>query len=1057
MKTALVKGQVLDSGFEILDIVDLAELEAVGIWARHQKSKAEVFHVLNDDKENLFGFGFSTATKDSTGVAHILEHSVLCGSQNYPLKDAFLIMEQGSLQTYLNAWTFPDKTVYPSSSVNEHDYFNLMGVYGDAVFRPLLSEWTFMQEGHRLALPSAASSGKTKKPEDSKHAEGPHITGVVYNEMKGAYSSLDTYAGLWSVKAVLPDTPYAFESGGDPECIPDLTWEDLREFHRQRYSPANCRIFLAGNIPTEKQLSYLNEKFFSSLEAGQAADPVALAERWDAPRSFQVPCPAGGDSKSTVFLSWLCTGAENTDEVIALGALTEALLGHDGSPLTRTLIESGLGEDLSPASGLESEIRELLFVAGLRGVEKGNAAKVEELIFSELRRLVKEGIPREEIDAALLSMEFAHREIRRSNGPFSLVWLRRSFTGWIHGARPWDKLLFVPGLNKIKERIAADQAAKRPPSGRYFESLIQKYFLDNPHRALVTIEPEADYLEKQEKQLAEKLAKKAAALSETEKHTIQEKAEALDTYQSERDGPAALAAIPHLSRKDLSAEIERIPRSLHDAGGVPLVAHELFTNGITYADLAFPVDILPPADYPWLPFFTRAAVSVGLPGMDYGEVSGLLARTAGGFHGMLRSSSMAPGAGSSIPTPSGIFDLGGRDWLIYRLKALDEKTGPALDLALRLITEADFSDQRRIRDLVLEMKNQADSSLAPAGHSYASTRSARYFSRSSTVDEIWNGLGQIGFAHYLADLDSAEIIRRLGAIRDTLAGKGGLIANFTGSAEALASYRSLASSPFRRFGPPRPRNPASVEAASFYPFLDAAALGRLSASDSAAAPDAVLSSVPTAEVFASPSLQIGFAAMTLSSAPFNAPEQAAELVLAHQLSTGALWEDIRMKGGAYGAFAHTDSLEGIFALSTYRDPKPSRSLESFSSILDSLAKQGSDAGGIDGGKELWYRNEDLLEKAIIGSYSRETRPRTSAEKGSVDFSRFLYGIEDLVRQRKLEKLIQVSGDEIAAVLRRLASQKASSPGVSSPVIVAGTAAAEKAAKALGVTPQMLPA
>ncbi|GHV13009.1 peptidase M16 [Spirochaetia bacterium] len=1050
-KTTLVKGQILDSGFEILDIVDLVEMEAVGIWVRHRKSRVEVFHVLNDDKENLFGFGFATATEDSTGVAHILEHSVLCGSKNYPLKDAFLVMEQGSLQTYLNAWTFPDKTVYPSSSVNEHDYFNLMGVYGDAVFRPLLSEWTFMQEGHRLALPAAKPKKSNNKAADSNVADGIHVTGVVYNEMKGAYSSLDSYAGLWSVKAVLPDTPYAYESGGDPECIPGLSWEDLREFHRQRYSPANCRIFLAGNIPTEKQLSYLNEKFFSSLEPGQAASPVALAERWDAPRSFNVPCPAGGDTKPSVFISWLCAGAEHTDEEIALAALTETLLGHDGSPLTRTLIESGLGEDLSPASGLESEIRELLFVVGLRGVEKGNAAKVEALIFNELRRLVKEGIPQEEIEAALLSMEFAHREIRRSNGPFSLVWLRRSLTGWIHGAKPWDRLLLVPSLNKIKDRVAAEKAAKLPPAGRYFESLIQKYFLDNPHRALVTIEPEADFIEKQEKRLAEKLAKKVAALSEAERQTIQEKNEALDQYQSLRDSPEVLATIPHLSRKDLSAEIEKIPRALHDAGGVPLVSHELFTNGITYADLAFPVDIPPPADYIWLPFFSRAVVSVGLPGMDYGGVSSLLARTIGGFHGALRSSSAAPGASHSIPTPAGIFDLGGRDWLIYRLKALDEKIKPGLDLALRLITEADFSDQRRIRDLVLEMKNQVDSSLAPAGHNYASTRSARYFSRSSTVDEIWNGLGQIDFAHYLADLDTAEIVRRLTAIRDTLAGKSGLIANFTGSAEALNAYHTITSTAFCRFGAPRPRNPASVEAASFYPLLNGVS--------PAPQEPASTGEAPGAEVFTSPSLQIGFAAMTLNSAPFNAPEQAAESVLAHQLSTGALWEDIRMKGGAYGAFAHTDSLEGVFGLSTYRDPNPARSLESFSSIMKGLADQKSS-------KAPWYRDEDLLEKAIIGSYSRETRPRTSAEKGAVDFSRFLYGIEDMVRQRRLEKLIRVSGDEIAAVLRRLASQGGpspgvsslggTSPGVSSPVIVAGTAVAEKAAKALGVTPKVLP-
>ena len=214
-----------DSGFELLEEVDLPELNAKGIWARHIKSGAQVFHVLNDDAENLFGFAFATAPEDSAGAAHILEHSALCGSENYPLKDAFLVLAQGSLQTFLNAWTFPDKTVYPASSTNEQDYFNLMAVYGDAVFRPLLSEWTFMQEGHRLDF---ASPGENQ-PSPGKL----RITGVVYNEMRGAYSSMDEYAGRWSVRAALPDTPYAFDSGGDPERIPDLTREGLREFHRR--------------------------------------------------------------------------------------------------------------------------------------------------------------------------------------------------------------------------------------------------------------------------------------------------------------------------------------------------------------------------------------------------------------------------------------------------------------------------------------------------------------------------------------------------------------------------------------------------------------------------------------------------------------------------------------------------------------------------------------------------------------------------------------------------------------------------------------------------------
>jgi Zn-dependent M16 (insulinase) family peptidase len=1032
MKTALRKGQITDSGFEILDMVDLAELEAgdgrpsQGIWARHQKSGAQVFHVLNDDPENLFAFAFATAPEDDTGAAHILEHSVLCGSRSYPLKDAFLVLAQGSLQTFLNAWTFPDKTVYPASSVNERDYFNLMSVYGDAVFRPLLSEWTFMQEGHRLFFSSPEEKNKFEfshgensglSGDAPEHGgENLSITGVVYNEMKGAYSSMDTYSGLWSVKAVLPGTPYAFESGGDPEHIPELSWEGLKEFHRKRYSPANCRIFLAGNIPTETQLAFLETRFFSSPEPGTAVSPIPKAERWNTPRNFRIPCPAGGDQKSTVFLAWLCGDAADTAETIALGALAETLLGHDGSPLTRTLIESGLGEDLAPVSGLESEIRETLFAVGLRGVDtagkgpdEGAARQARDLMLGELEKLVRRGIPKEEIEAALLSMEFSNREIKRSGGPFSLVWMRRALRGWLHGAAPWESLLFVAPFTELKKRLAAEP--------RYFESLIQKYFLDNPHRALVLVDPEDGYLERREAGLARRLGEKAAALREEDRRAIGEKNAALERFQTEGDSPEALARIPHLSRRDLSPEIERIPRTLEAAGGAPVLTHELYTNGITYADLAFTLDIFPPEDYPWMPFFSRAVVSVGLPGMDYAEVSSLLARTAGGFHAIQQSGSAAPGAARTIPTPAGIFDLAGRDWICYRLKALDEKFEAALDLGRRLILEADFSDQRRIRDLVLEMKNEADASLAPLGHHYASGRSSRRFSRARMVDEVWNGLGQITFVHRLVDMDTAEIRGKLCSIRDTLAAAG-FVVNLTGSAPALKNALRLIRT--GSFGPPRPRNPRSAAAEHFASLLD----GSPGASPS-----------ETAEVYASPSLQIGFAALTFGAAPHDSPGQMPEVVLSHLLSTGALWEDIRMKGGAYGAFAHPDNLEGYYSFSTYRDPNPLRSLDSFEAIIKGKAEF----------------SDDEVEKAVIGCYGRETRPRTPAEKGLVDFSRFLYGIEDVYRSRKLDRLINVRGDQISAALARLAAQTASVP-----VIVAGTAMAEKAAAKLGTEVRALP-
>jgi Zn-dependent M16 (insulinase) family peptidase len=1000
----LEKGQILDSGFVIADIVDLEELQAKGIWAKHRKSGAEVFHVLNDDSENLFAFAFATSPEDDTGTAHVLEHSVLCGSERYPLKDAFLVLAQGSLQTFLNAWTFPDKTVYPASSVNEHDYFNLMAVYGDAVFRPLLSEWTFMQEGHHLEFAH------------NETGSGLSVSGVVYNEMKGAYSSLEAYAGLWSVKAIMPGTPYAFESGGDPGHIPELSWEGLKEFHRRRYSPANCRIFLAGNIPTEKQLAFLNEQFFSHIPGGAASPPIAKTERWRTPKNFRVPCPSGSERKATVFLSWLCSDVTDTGENIALAALTEILLGHDGSPLTRALIESGLGEDLTPVSGLEGEIRETLFVAGLRGVDCLNGdieaagRAVEDLILGELRRLADEGIPPGEIEAALLSMEFAQREIRRSGGPFSLVWMRRSLRGWLHGNKPWESLLFAPAMENIKRRLAG---------GLYFESLIRKYFLDNPHRALVILEPQEGFLEDREAKFAESLARTEKSLGENERRLIAEKSAALEKIQSQADSPEALASIPHLSRNDLSPEIETVPRRLEDIRGIPALRHELYTNGITYTDLAFPLDLLPETDYPWLPFFSRAVVSVGLPGMDYGEVSSLLARTAGGFNAILHTGSAAPSGAGPVQTPSGPLDITGRDWLIYRLKCLDEKTAPSLDLALNLINEADFSDQRRIRDLVLEMKNEIDSSLALSGQSYASCRAGCFSSRSRQIDETWSGLAQLEFAHRLAELDIAEITAKLRKLRESI-NTAGMAASLTGSAPALISAGNLLADRFSRFGPPKGRCEKSPP------------------------PGQGGAGCTAAEVFASPSLQVGFAARTLKAAPFDSPAQCAEIVLAHQLSTGALWETIRMKGGAYGAFASTDSLEGCFSFATYRDPRPLRSLDAFSSILKTSA----------GEKHLpedAVRREDILTKTIIGCYARETRPRTGAEKGFADFLRFLYGIEDSYRKRKLERLIAVSAGDAAGAFAALAAQDAGRE-----VIIAGMKSAEQAAKALGVELQTLP-
>jgi Zn-dependent M16 (insulinase) family peptidase len=435
--------------------------------------------------------------------------------------------------------------------------------------------------------------------------------------------------------------------------------------------------------------------------------------------------------------------------------------------------------------------------------------------------------------------------------------------------------------------------------------------------------------------------------------------------------------------------------------------------------------------------------------MDYGAVSSLLARTTGAFYANLRSGSSLRGTGRTVALPTGTLDLIGRDWLNFRLKALDEKIPAALDLTLRIITESDFSDQRRIRDLVLEMKNDVDSSLAPAGHNYAMARSGHLFSRSRSVDEIWNGISQIETVHKIAAMDTSEICHALTRIRDTLISRAGLLVNITGNAGALKTVLDGISGRFGSFGAPRPRNgdctdPALFsDPASVVPGLNTAC----------ADPAHTDSSRPAVEVLSSPSLQVGFAAMTLPGASLISREAGIEAVLSHWLSTGALWEDIRMKGGAYGAFALPDGVEETFSLSTYRDPNPLRSLESFPAILQRTGRAIPD--------------EEALTKAVIGSFAAETRPRTSAEKGNADFLRFLYGINDRQREVKLQSLVSITREELAAAAKRLAAAMdaamdgsanttAGDPIRGIPVVIAGPAEAEKAAAKLGVAVRELP-
>lgn len=962
----MIKGQLL-SGFEIVSIEDLPEMKATGIFARHLVTGLEVYHVLNDDEENLFAYAFMTPPEDSTGVAHILEHSVLCGSKNYPLKDPFMVLAKQSVKTFLNAMTFPDKTVYPASSMVRKDYFNLMSVYGDAVFFPLLEPWVFKQEGHRFEF--------NEKGEVS-------IQGIVFNEMRGNYSSFDSVAGDWSLRSLLSGTAYEHDSGGDPADIPALTYEQFRDFHARYYHPVNCKVFLSGNIPLEDQLELLQTQFLSHFSSAPKPEIMDSVTPMTEPISLEVPAPAGETkdlSKVTLMLNWLLSDSTDTIALMEANLISQILLGHDGAPLSRALLDSEFGEDLSPTMGLETEIRHMCFTAGLRGASRDKTDAFESLVFNTIRDLVENGIPPQDLEIAIRSIDFSNREIRRSSAPFSLILMRRALRGWIYGFGPSHTLRYVPAFEEVKQRIASNP--------RHIEDLMRKWFLENSHRTLVTVYPDASYEKKLDDQLASRVRLFEAKLTPERKEVFLSEQKDFFENQKKEDKKEDLDLIPHLRLADLPVLPDAIKTDIQMSGAVPILLHEQPTNGIAYVDIAIPVDLLNASEYPLLPFFTSILVSMGLPDMEWPEVSAVSARLTGGFGSMLFSSSAVPG--TILPAPL-TQDCAGRDFLMLRMKMLEELVDETLPFVFRFLHEADFSDTKRLTDLLFEYRNDLDSSLAPAGNQYAVSRAASCTGRSKTVDEIWNGISQIKYVREISSSiknvqEREKLVLRLNAIRKTLLSSG-MIINVTGTESILTSVMKTLS----------PLTAPFIAPSNVKERLTASSLYSLVSDNNSSAAELITAS-----------LQVGFAAAVLPSSSYGTDEQPVETVFAHWLASGLLWEKIRTTGGAYGAFSYPDSLENIFILATYRDPSPLKSINVFKESLEIAAQT--------------FIEPDLLEKIITGCYSREVQPRSPSDKGFTAFIRLLYGITDESRHKKIAQILSVTPLAMQQTASRLLS------------------------------------
>ena len=627
----------------------------------------------NDDDNKVFSVTFRTPPANDRGVAHILEHSVLCGSRKYPVKEPFVELMKGSLQTFLNAMTFPDKTMYPVASRNEKDLYNLMNVYLDAVFHPAITKETFMQEGWHYEL---------------EDPDGPvSYKGVVFNEMKGVFSSPESVLDRYLAHSLFPKTTYGYESGGDPLAIPELTYEEFKEFHRRYYHPSNSRIFLYGDGNTAENLKFLHEEYLSEFDRMEVDSQVGIQRRFSKPKLKEVSYPISKDEtpekKSFVIVGLKLGKSTDYEHCLFMDILSHILLGTAGSPLRKALLDSNLGSEVI-GGGFDDNRIETMFAVGLKGAEKEDTQKITDLIFSTLEELVEKGIDENQILASVNTIDFKLREANFGGFPKGIVYNIQALGSWLYDANPLSHLKYDRLLKKVK---------KKSKEG-HFEKLIQKYMLDNTHRSVVVLVPKPGLGEKQEAKIRKQLRQMKASLSEPEIEQLVKTTQTLQERQMEPDSPEALSTLPSLTLADVGKESPQYPCEIKKSSAPQTLFHDLFTNKIAYTQMCFATDKVPQDKIQYLSLLGRLMMGMGTNKRDYVEMGQQIGIRTGG----ISSSDF-----STVP-------LEDRNRIISYLNfngtALVEKVDDLFDLYEELFGESNFDNHKRLAEIVRERQSQ---------------------------------------------------------------------------------------------------------------------------------------------------------------------------------------------------------------------------------------------------------------------------------------------------------------------------------------------------------------
>ncbi len=916
--------------FERVREQDVPEMNIRAELFRHVKTGAEILSLMNDDENKVFGISFRTPPPDSTGLPHILEHAVLCGSRKYPVKEPFAELLKGSLQTFLNAMTYPDKTCYPVASQNLQDFYNLVDVYLDAVFYPRITSFIFQQEGWHF---------------DLENPENPLIyKGVVYNEMKGAYSSPETLLYEYSQQSLFPDNVYSLDAGGNPREIPDLTFENFRAFHKKFYHPSNALIYFYGDDPPEKRLELLSE-YLDDFEKQEVDADVTLQVPFSEPRRMTRAYAAGGEnggSKGMVTVNWMLDQTTNPENNLAFHILEYALLGMPGSPLRKALIDSQYGEDLAGA-GLAADLRQMYFSTGLKGIAPEDAEKIEALILETFLDLAEKGIDPKTIEAALNSIEFSMRENNSGSYPRGLLLMLRALQTWLYGGDPLALVAFEKPLETIKKSIASH------PS--FFEEMIQRFFLENPHRTTLILSPDPELGSREAEEERVRLSHARDALDENQIKEVIATTQNLRQMQETPDSAEALATIPVLKRSDLALVNKVIPLDESQYSGTQILGHDLFTNGIAYLDLGLDLHTLPQVCLPYARLFGRALLEMGTEKEDFVALSQRISRKTGGIHTALFTSDTKDGGPGAAR-------------LFLRGKAMAGQTRDLLDILQDVLLGVQLDNRERFRQMVLESKARQEQALVPSGHQTVNLRLRAHFSEADWAAEQTRGISYLLFLRRLAgevDDNWPAVLSRLQEVRKILVNRNAMILNITLDEKAMG--------PFQK---------------EMHTFLDALPGAPVQTVDWR--PE----DIPPFEGMTIPA-QVNYVGKGMNLFDLGYRFHGSTRVVTRYLRNVWLWERVRMQGGAYGAFCLFDRLSGVLTFVSYRDPNLTKTIEVFDQSAEFLANL-----------EL---SEDELTKSIIGAIGDMDQHMLPDTKGYTSMLYHLTGETEEERQKMREEVL----------------------------------------------------